>query len=143
MEGTPFAVSSNMPVRRLMPLLLLPLLAGCEQVSDLLELPDPRKEEAKAVAEAKAIGGACRHSGRSLEDCYVLNPTSQKAGIFAGWREMNDYMMQNNITTVPSQLAPPPRGAKPGESGGEPAPAHTVEPAATGAPAERRSRPTA
>lgn len=105
-KGTPFVVASNMPVRRLMPLLLMTLLAGCEQVSDLLELPDPRKDEAKAVAEGKAIGGACRHSGRSLEDCYVLNAKSQKAAIFAGWREMNDYMMQNGMTTVPSQLLP-------------------------------------
>lgn len=97
-----------MPAIRLSPLLLLLLLAGCEQVGALLELPDPQKEAATIEAEGKAIGGACRHSGRALEDCYLMNPKAQKAAVFSGWREMNDYMMQNNMQTVPSRLGQSP-----------------------------------
>lgn len=85
-------------------LALLPLLAGCEQLAAQLGLPDPKKEAAAAEAEGKAIGSACRHSGRALEDCYALNPTVAKAAVFAGWREMNDYMTQNNLEVVPSRL---------------------------------------
>ncbi|WP_332674031.1 hypothetical protein [Aromatoleum sp.] len=94
-----------MPATRLTPLLLLLLLAGCDQLGALLELPDPQREAATMEAEGKAIGGACRHSGRALEDCYLLNAKAQKAAVFSGWREMNDYMMQNNMQTVPSGLS--------------------------------------
>lgn len=101
----------TMPPTRLTPLLLLLLLAGCDQLGALLELPDPQKETAAVEAEGKAIGGACRHSGRALEDCYALNPKAQKAAVFSGWREMNDYMMQNNMQTVPSELSRSPQTA--------------------------------
>ena len=59
---------------------------------------------AKREAEGKAVGGACRHAARSIEQCYELNKRAEKAAMFAGWREMNDYMRENNITAVP----PPP-----------------------------------
>lgn len=88
-------------------LLLAPLLTGCEQLGELLELPNPQKEAAQAEAEGKAVGGACRQGGRSLEDCYALNPTALKAAVFTGWREMNDYMMQNNMEVVPPQIPHP------------------------------------
>ncbi|MFN6961410.1 MAG: hypothetical protein ACK4N6_04140 [Rhodocyclaceae bacterium] len=78
------------------------LLAGCEQ----LGIPDPAKVEAAREAEGKAIGGACRHSGRALEDCYRLNPKASKAAIYAGWRDMDAYMRENNIEIVPSSTAP-------------------------------------
>lgn len=85
-------------------ILLLPPLAGCERMAAQLGLPDPAKEAAAAEAEGRAIGSACRHSGRALEDCYALNPAAAKASVFAGWREMNDYMTQNNLAVVPSRL---------------------------------------
>lgn len=84
--------------------LLLPLLTGCEQLVAQLGLPDPKKEAAAAEAEGRAVGSACRQSGRSLEDCYALNAGASKASVFAGWREMNDYMTQNNLEIVPSRL---------------------------------------
>ena len=93
--------------RRLPLLLLLAALTGCEQVGELLELPNPQKEAAMAEAEGKAVGGACRQTGRSLEDCYALNPKARKSAVFAGWREMNDYMMQNNMEIVPSLVTRP------------------------------------
>jgi hypothetical protein len=96
-------------------LLLLPLLSACDMIYEALEIPNPQKEAAQHETEARAIGGACRQSGRSLEDCYLLNPDYAKAAIFAGWREMNDYMIQNQLETVPSQLTPPgPYGSTPG-----------------------------
>jgi hypothetical protein len=73
------------------------LLAGCEQ----LGIEDPAKIEAAREAEGKAIGGACRHSGRALEDCYKLNGKASKAAIYAGWRDMDAYMRENNIAAVP------------------------------------------
>lgn len=93
--------------RQLLPLALLASLTACDQVAALLELPDPQKEAAMQEAEGKAVGGACRQTGRSVEDCYALNPKAPKAAVFAGWREMNDYMIENNLETVPSVFANP------------------------------------
>lgn len=73
------------------------LLAGCER----LGIEDPAKITAAREAEGRAIGGGCRHSGRALEDCYQLNPRASKAAIFAGWRDMDVYMRENNIAVVP------------------------------------------
>jgi hypothetical protein len=114
-----------MLAQRLAPLFLLLSLAACEQLSDALDLPDPKKTAALAEAEGKAIGSACRQTGRSLEDCYALNAKVQKAAIFAGWREMNDYMMQNNLPEVPSQMA---HSASGGARSGTPAPTADVAP---------------
>ena len=89
-------------------LLLASLLAGCDPLYELLELPNP-KEDAQKESDARAIGAACRYSGRSLEDCYTLNPDYSKTEIYVGWREMNGYMTENEIEPVPSLLVP---GAK-------------------------------
>ena len=99
------ALPAPLPRRLALLLLLLPLLAGCEQLAAQLGLPNPQKEAAAAESDGKAVGSACRHSGRALEDCYALNPGAAKAAVFAGWREMNDYMIQNKLEVVPSQLA--------------------------------------
>ncbi|RYF01378.1 MAG: hypothetical protein EOO32_04155 [Comamonadaceae bacterium] len=75
------------------------LLAGCE-IPGLG--PDPRTVQRDA--EAKAVGGACRHALRGLEDCFTLNPKSNKALVFAGWKDMDQYMRENKIEGSPSVL---------------------------------------
>lgn len=78
---------------------LLGLLSGCPfSGGEPPELVAARKE-----AEGKAVGGACRHAGRAIEDCFALNKRADKAALFAGWREMNDYMRENKIDAVPPQ----------------------------------------
>ena len=80
---------------RLLPLTLALLLAGCD-----LEalLADPKVVQREA--DAKAIGSACRHGLRSLEDCYAMNDKAPKSAIFAGWKEMDLYMRENKIDGV-------------------------------------------
>lgn len=80
------------------------LLGGCEQ----LGIPDPTKTAAQAEADGKAVGSACRHAGRAIEDCFTLNPAAPRAAVFAGWKEMNDYMAEKNIQEVAPVLPPPP-----------------------------------
>lgn len=72
-------------------------LAGC----DYLGLESAEKAAAAREADGKAIGGACRHAGRALEDCYRLYKKVDRAAVYAGWREMNDYMRENKIAEVP------------------------------------------
>lgn len=92
-----------MPVRRFAGLIvcLLPL-AGCDQ----LGIESAQSIAARKEAEGRAIGSACRHAARALEDCFALNRKADKAAIFAGWREMNDYMRDNKIEPVTPQLGP-------------------------------------
>ena len=82
-------------------------LAGCDQVNQKLGLEDPGKKEARLDTEGKAVGSACRHSGRAIEDCYAIYSWLPKAGIFEGWREMDGYMRENKIETIAPQLPPP------------------------------------
>ena len=81
------------------------LLTGCDMIGGALGIESPEKVAATREAEGKAIGGACRHAGRAIEDCYALNKKADKAAIFAGWRDMNDYMRENKIEPVTPMLA--------------------------------------
>ena len=88
-------------------------VVGCDQVSNKLGLADPAIKEAKTDAEAQAVGSACRHSGRAIEDCYAIYGWLPKAGVYAGWRQMDEYMRENKIETIAPQLPPPePPGSK-------------------------------
>ncbi|ASU38034.1 hypothetical protein hmeg3_06800 [Herbaspirillum sp. meg3] len=80
-------------------------LSACDYVASFSK-PKQTPEEAKA--EGIALGAGCRQAGQSLEDCYQRNPDSLKAGIFAGWKDMHEYMAAKNIQTV---TPPPPVAA--------------------------------
>ncbi len=74
--------------------------AGCNLFgSEAAEAAAARRE-----ADGKAVGGACRHAGRAIEDCYTLNRRADKSAVYAGWREMNDYMRENKLEPVAPQL---------------------------------------
>lgn len=88
-------------------------LNACDQIGQKLGLEDPARKEARMEPEAKAVGSACRQSGRAIEDCYSIYGWLPKAGIYAGWREMDEYMRENKLETVAPQLPPPePPGAR-------------------------------
>lgn len=96
MQATP--LSRTVSVRPLAALLTATLLlSGC----DMLGIETPAQTAAKKEAEGKAIGSACRHAVRSIEDCYRNNPKAAKASVFDGWREMDTYMRENNIEGMP------------------------------------------
>lgn len=106
--------------------LVAPLLVGCE----MLGIESPEKVAAAREAEGKAVGGACRHAGRAIEDCYTLNKRVDKAAIFAGWRDMNDYMRENKIEPVPPVLVAQAPGPKPAaEAKADPARGAEAKPA--------------
>jgi hypothetical protein len=119
-------------------LFVLPLLAAlsaCEQ----LGIDDPVKVAAAKEAEGKAIGSACRHAMRAIEDCYTLNPKAQKAAVFAGWREMDEYMRENKLEGV-APVVPRPGSVKPKDDEAEARPAEKAsEKVAEKAPEKARS----
>jgi hypothetical protein len=137
---------------RLLPFLLLPLalaFAGCDQIA---KLDGSKAKEADAVA----VGSACRQAGRAIEDCFNLNPDAPKASVFAGWKEMNEYMVSNKLDPVtPTVPRPEPKKKKDEDeeeekdkhaeapkkvaaaapaAGGHAAPAAAQDPAAASAP---------
>ena len=112
------------------------LLAGC----DMLGIESPEKTAAARDADGRAIGGACRHAGRAIEDCYAIYRKADRAAIFAGWRDMNDYMRENKIEPVAPQLtaqAPAPRAAK-----ADATPEKATAEAPKAAPRARDARPS-
>ncbi|MDO8420053.1 MAG: hypothetical protein Q7S90_08455 [Rubrivivax sp.] len=74
-------------------------LAGC----DMLGIETASAATAKREAEGKAIGAGCRHAARSVEQCYALNRRADKAAVFTGWRDMNDYMRENKMEAMPPE----------------------------------------
>lgn len=50
--------------------------------------------------DSQALGASCRQTGRSLEECFKRNPKADKANIYIGWKEMNEYMAANNLKTL-------------------------------------------
>ena len=85
-------------------------LSACDYISSFSK-PKQTPEEAKA--EGIALGAGCRQAGQSLEDCYQRNPDALKAGIFAGWKDMHEYMAAKGIQTVtPPAPAPAADAAK-------------------------------
>ncbi|MDP1902542.1 MAG: hypothetical protein Q8K96_19150 [Rubrivivax sp.] len=77
-------------------------MAGC----DMLGIESASAVAARREAEGKAVGAGCRQAARSVEDCYGLNKRSDKAAVFAGWREMNDYMRENKLDAMPASDEP-------------------------------------
>jgi hypothetical protein len=78
------------------------LAAGCDQ----LGIESASAIAARKEADGKAIGGACRHAARAIEDCYALNRRADRAAVYAGWREMNEYMRENKLEPVVPQIQP-------------------------------------
>ena len=90
----------SITLRRLALAAAMPVLLSACDIPGLG--PDPRAVQREA--EAKAVGGACRHALRGLEDCFTLNPKAPKAAVFAGWKEMDAYMRENKLEGTPSVL---------------------------------------
>ena len=81
---------------RLVPIAFTLVLAAC----DIPGLgPDPRI--AQREADGKAIGAACRHAIRGIEECYNQNEKALKTAVFEGWKEMDQYMRENKIEGIP------------------------------------------
>ncbi len=80
------------------------LASGCDQ----LGIESAATVLAKKEADGKATGGACRHAGRAIEDCYTLNKKTDKAAMYAGWREMSEYMRENKLEPVLPVILPEP-----------------------------------
>ena len=95
-----YRLAAMTPIRQTLLLAAALLVAGC----DLLGIESTQAVAERREADGKAVGGACRHAGRALEDCYALNRKADRAAVFAGWREMNDYMRENKIDAVAPQL---------------------------------------
>ena len=115
-------------------------LSGCDQVAQKMGMEDPAKKEARLEPDGKAVGSGCRQSGRAIEDCYAIYSWLPKSAVFAGWREMDEYMRENKLETIVPQLPPPEGpGPEPGHGGGGgPALLPALHPARGG---PRRDRP--
>ena len=81
-------------------------VSGCDMIKQKMGIEDPLEKAARAEAEGKAVGGACRQSGRAIEDCYSIYSWLPKSAVYEGWRDMDAYMRDNKLETVEPQLPP-------------------------------------
>ena len=114
-------------------------LVGC----DMLGIESATTTAARKEAESKAIGAGCRHAARSVEQCYGMNKRADKAAVFAGWKEMNDYMRENNIEAVPPPPAPPPAPVVADDAQGEEPAAKSADKSADKAADKAPDKPAA
>ena len=91
-------------------------MSGCDMIKQKMGFEDPVEKAARTEADGKAVGGACRQSGRAIEDCYSIYSWLPRASVYEGWRDMDAYMRDNKLETVEPQLppvaAPVPPGTK-------------------------------
>ena len=116
------------------------LLAGCEIPG---MGPDPRI--AQREADARAIGSACRHGLRNIEECYNLNEPASKAEIFTGWKDMDQYMRENKMEGIRASApveASVVEDPKPSDSGKNKAAVAATE-TASGTPPKSAQKPSA
>ena len=118
---------------------LLVLLVGCDQ----LGIESASATAARREAEGKAVGAACRHGGRAIEDCFTLNKRVDKAAIYAGWREMDDYMRENKLEAVAPTLGPPVKKADAGDGAADASTAKADGDKAADEPAEKSAKASA
>ena len=76
---------------------------------------------------------------RAIEDCYTLNPKADKASVFMGWREMDEYMRENKLDGVAPVV---PRPAPPTASKASAPSADDEEDVADKADGETTSKPS-
>jgi hypothetical protein len=107
------------------------LLGGC----DMLGIQSLEQLTAGRDADGRAIGGACRQAGRGIEECFTMNRHADKAAVFAGWRDMNDYMRENHL-----EVAAPAATAD-GKPAGADSPAQAATPEGAKVAGEARASP--
>lgn len=96
-------------------LLLLPLLAGCDKLTGAAD---------QKIADAEAIGYACRVSHKTPEDCMKENEAHPPSSILDGWKTADEEIKEGKLDPSMGNTA---------------APAQTGE----GAAAEGEKKPTA
>jgi hypothetical protein len=112
--GSTVSAHARLPFRTLLiACCLLAGLSACDSAQQAVGIEPAGAKLARLDAEGKAVGGACRQSGRAIEDCYSIYSWLPKASIYEGWRDMDIYMRENKLETVEPQLPPPqPPGSK-------------------------------
>ena len=81
-------------------------LSACDMLQQQFGIESQAAKDARADADGKAVGGACRQSGRAIEDCYSIYSWLPRASVYEGWRDMDAYMRDNKLETVEPQLPP-------------------------------------
>ena len=82
------------------------VLPACDIIQQQMGIEDQNAKAARNDADGKAVGGACRQSGRAIEDCYSIYSWLPKSSTYEGWRDMDAYMRENKLETVEPQLPP-------------------------------------
>jgi ATP-dependent phosphoenolpyruvate carboxykinase len=79
-------------------LLFTLFISGCDYSTNINKSKEYiNKQDAIAFA-------SCKQSGKTIEDCFIIQEDISKSGIFDGWKEMEQYMRENNLKEQSSSL---------------------------------------
>lgn len=100
-----------MPVRLLVPLIVVLLLAGCDRITG---------EADKKILDAQAVGYACRVSMKTPEDCMKENDTQSPTYILSGWKsadqDINERVLDPSMGKRTPKSEANPAAAKPADN---------------------------
>lgn len=96
-----------LPVRRASMLLIALLLAGCDKLTGAAE---------QKMADAEAIGFACRVSGKSPEDCMKENESQSPSSVLEGWKSADEDIKGGKLDPSMSNAAAAKKDAEAGKS---------------------------
>lgn len=91
------------------------LLAGCDKLTGAAD---------QKIADAEAIGFACRVSGKAPEACMKENEAQSPSSILDGWKSADDDIRSGKLDPSMSNVAsekPAGEAEKPAEGEGKPA----------------------
>lgn len=101
------------------------LLAGCDKFSGAAD---------QKIADAEAIGFACRVAQKQPEACMKENETQSPSSILDGWRSADEDIKAGKIDPSLSNAAAPEASAENAAEPAAPAAAPAAEPGKTEAP---------
>jgi hypothetical protein len=95
-------------------LMVLFLLAGCDKLTGAAD---------QKIADAEAIGFACRVSGKTPEDCMKENEAQSPSSVLDGWKSADEDIKSGKLDPNMNNTASPKKDAeadKPAEGGDKP-----------------------
>lgn len=107
-------------------ILALLLLAGCDKLTGAAD---------QKIADAEAIGFACRVSAKTPEECMKENEAQSPSSILDGWKAADEDIKGGKLDPgMKNEVVAAPEGEVPaeGEAPAEGAPAEGAKPAAEG-----------
>ncbi len=118
-------------MRRASLLFALLLLAGCDKLTGAAD---------QKIADAEAVGFACRVSGKTPEACMKENEAQSPSSVLDGWKSADEDIKEGKLDPTMSNTASPKKEGEADAHGSEDKPAEE-KPEGEAADAKKDEKP--